>query len=142
MPVSIKTAAELEGGDYTQASEYFIILLRLAENLQWHSLLFYLLAIMWKFYVGQERATKLVREAGGLEHKSYEEWMRELGLFIWRRLRGEEITLYNCLKRSCGEIGVGLFSQVTVIEWEGIASSCIMEIQDIRKHLFFQRVIR
>jgi len=34
------------------------------------------------------------------------------------------IVLYSCLKRGCGEVGVGFFSQVTVIEQEGMASSC------------------
>jgi len=54
----------------------------------------------------------------GLEHKSNDKWPRQLGLFSLenRRLGGDLITLYNCLKGACGEVWIGLFSHIRAIE--------------------------
>ncbi|KAJ7397095.1 hypothetical protein BTVI_138664 [Pitangus sulphuratus] len=61
-----------------------------------------------------EHVQKRAREVGnGLEHKFYNEQLREVGLFSLekRRVGRDLLTLYDYLKRGCSQVEIGLFSQ-------------------------------
>lgn len=81
----------------------------------------------------------------GLENKSYEEKLRELGLFIHeKRKLGNDLITLHCLKGGCSQVMVGVFSQEMHdrMRENGLKMHQVKFRLNIRKNVFSERVVK
>ncbi|RMC12918.1 hypothetical protein DUI87_10445 [Hirundo rustica rustica] len=78
---------------------------------------------------GLEQVQRRTTELGkGLEHKSCEDQLRELGVYSLEKGR-LRVDLYNSLKGGCGQVKIVFFSQRTSNRIRGKPSSCTGDVQ-------------
>ncbi|KGL97538.1 hypothetical protein N301_03654, partial [Charadrius vociferus] len=95
----------------------------------------------------QRRATRMIR---GLEHLSYEERLRELGLLRWlglfslekRRLQGDLSAAFQYLKGAYKKDGDKVFSRACTDKTRGFKLKEGTFRLDVRKNIFTMRVVK
>ncbi|XP_053788056.1 molybdopterin synthase sulfur carrier subunit-like isoform X2 [Vidua chalybeata] len=79
-----------------------------------------------------------------LEHKSCKEQVWELEVFILekRRLRGDLITLYNCLRGGCGQVQVSVLYFARSAELAGLRCETLSVPREITSLQLWEEIVK